>query len=109
MLAQTLPGEDALCQTTLCRRPIAAATGKIVVCQRGDNGRVDKGCNVLPGGAAGMILYNPIEQDVETDNHCLPAIHVDGPTDALARVRHRPHEREGDLGAGHGDADARPT
>ena len=26
-----------------------------------------------------MILYNPVKQDVETDNHWLPAIHVDGP------------------------------
>ena len=45
------------------------ATGKIVACQRGTNARVDKGCNVLAGGAAGMILYNPIKQDVESDNH----------------------------------------
>ena len=52
-----------------------AATGKIVACQRGTNARVDKGFNVIAGGAAGMILYNPIKQDVETDNHWLPAIH----------------------------------
>ena len=30
-----------------------------------------------------MILYNAIKQDVETDNHWLPAIHVDGPSTAL--------------------------
>jgi hypothetical protein len=30
-----------------------------------------------------MILYNPIKMDVETDNHWLPAIHVDGPSTAL--------------------------
>ncbi|HEY7624239.1 MAG TPA: S8 family serine peptidase [Candidatus Limnocylindria bacterium] len=76
VLAETLAGEDALCHT-----PLAAgqAAGKIVACQRGDNARVDKGYNVSQGGAAGMILYNPVKQDVETDNHWLPAIHVDGP------------------------------
>ena len=75
VLAETLPGEDALCQSKLAA---GTATGKIVVCQRGTNGRVDKGRRVLAGGAAGMILYNPIKQDLETDNHYLPAIHVDG-------------------------------
>jgi len=73
VLAQTLPSEDALCQTKLAA---GTATGKIVACQRGTNARVDKGFNVAAGGAAGMILYNPIVQDVETDNHWLPAIHV---------------------------------
>jgi subtilisin family serine protease len=80
VLAETLPGEDVLCQT-----PLAAgtATGVIVACERGTNARVDKGFNVLQGGAAGMILYNPIKMDVETDNHWLPAIHVDGPDTEL--------------------------
>jgi len=80
VLAQTLPGEDALCQSTLAA---GTATGKIVLCQRGVNGRIDKGRRVLAGGAAGMILYNHLKQDVETDNHYLPAIHVDGPDTAL--------------------------
>ena len=57
-----------------------AATGKIVACQRGTNGRIDKGRRVLQGGAAGMILYNPVKQDQESDNHYLPAIHIDGPS-----------------------------
>ena len=55
-MAQTLPGEDALCQSTLAA---GTATGKIVVCQRGINGRIDKGRRVLAGGAAGMILVQP--------------------------------------------------
>ena len=80
VLAATLPGEDALCQSTLAA---GTATGKIVMCQRGTNGRIDKGRRVLAGGAAGMILYNAIKQDTETDNHYLPAIHVDGPSTAL--------------------------
>lgn len=50
--------------------------GKIVLCERGVNARVDKGWNVKRGGAVGMILYNPSLQDTETDNHWLPAVHL---------------------------------
>jgi len=88
VLAENIPGEDARCQTKLTTAAqITATTGKIVMCQRGVNARVDKGYNVSSGGAAGMILYNSVNQDVETDNHWLPAIHVNGPsTDLLAFV-----------------------
>ena len=80
VMAESLPGEDALCQSPLAP---GTATGKIVACRRGVNARVDKGFNVLQGGAVGMILYNAVKQDVETDNHWLPAVHVDGPNDDL--------------------------
>ena len=80
VLAQSIPGEDILCQTALAP---GAATGKVVACQRGGNARIDKGFNVSQGGAAGMILYNPVKEDLESDNHWLPAIHVDGPPTAL--------------------------
>ena len=81
VLAATHPGRGRAVPVDARRRH--RATGKIVVCQRGTNGRIDKGRKVAAGGAAGMILYNAIKQDVETDNHCLPAIHVDGPATAL--------------------------
>jgi subtilisin family serine protease len=80
VLAESIAGEDAKCQTPLAA---GSATGKLVACLRGTNARVDKGFNVSRGGAAGMILYNAVKQDVETDNHWLPAIHVDGPDTAL--------------------------
>ncbi|MFC6017743.1 S8 family serine peptidase [Plantactinospora solaniradicis] len=62
----------------LCQAEAAAGTfsGKIVACQRGVNGRVEKGHNVARGGAVGMILYNPSLQDIETDNHFLPTVHL---------------------------------
>jgi subtilisin family serine protease len=89
VLAQSIPGEDALCQTKLAAG--SAASGKIVLCQRGSNARIDKGYNVFSGGAVGMVLYNPITQDVETDNHWLPSVHLDGPnTDLLAFVSGHP-------------------
>ena len=62
----------------LCDAPAAPGTftGKIVACQRGVVARVDKGYNVLQGGAEGMVLYNPTLADVETDNHWLPTVHL---------------------------------
>ena len=50
--------------------------GLIVACRRGGTARVWKGFNVLSGGGEGMILYNPTQADVETDNHWLPTVHV---------------------------------
>lgn len=80
VLAQSIPGQTSTCLNALLP---GEATGVIVACQRGVNGRVQKGYNVSLGGAAGMILYNPVNQDVETDNHWLPAIHLNGPPTAL--------------------------
>ncbi len=53
-------------------------TGKIVVCERGTYGRAEKGFNAATAGAVGMILYNQGTgvTDVETDNHWLPASHI---------------------------------
>lgn len=53
-------------------------TGKIVICERGTYGRAEKGFNVSTAGAVGMILYNQSTgvTDVETDNHYLPASHI---------------------------------
>ncbi len=53
-----------------------AFEGKIVVCERGGNARVEKGWNVRRGGALGMILFNPSLQDTETDNHWIPTVHL---------------------------------
>ena len=68
------------------RRPGARrhVHGKIVACERGGNGRVEKGYNVKQGGAAGMVLYNPTLQDAETDNHWLPTVHLADGTEFTA-------------------------
>ena len=75
--------EDALCQSDLAP---GAATGKIVVCNRGVNGRIDKGRRVLQGGAAGMILTNnsATVTDLESDSHYLPAIQTQFNSNAVA-------------------------
>jgi subtilase family protein/PA domain-containing protein/fibronectin type III domain protein len=76
-----------------CSAPAAPSsfTGKIVACQRGGGiARVEKGFNVLQGGAAGMILYNPTLADVETDNHWLPTVHLADGTAFLAFLAANP-------------------
>jgi hypothetical protein len=79
--------EDALCQSDLAP---GVAVNKVVVCARGNNGRIDKGRRVLAGGAAGVIIYNQSDAvtDLESDNHYLPAIQtqytVNGTPNAVA-------------------------
>ena len=70
-----VPPVDVLCASPFAPGSVA---GKIVVCRRGTNGRINKGWNVLQGGAVGMILYNQSAAvtDLETDNHFLPASHI---------------------------------
>ena len=79
VLATSIPGVDALCVNPI---PPGAATGKIVACQRGPN-RVLKSFNVMNGGGVGMILYNAGLEFVMTDNHWVPSIHIQGPTDIV--------------------------
>ena len=56
----------------------AVVTGKIVLCRRGATGRAEKGLAVFEAGGAGMILYNNTDSDnLFSDNHWLPAVHVD--------------------------------
>jgi hypothetical protein len=81
VLAKSAPYSNELC---LNPAPAGSFTGKIVACARGGNARVDKGFNVKQGGAVGMILYNPTLQDVETDNHWLPTVHLADGTSFLA-------------------------
>ncbi|KAK4801182.1 hypothetical protein SAY86_021669 [Trapa natans] len=54
------------------------ATGKIVVCLRGQNARVDKGRNAALAGGVGMILCNDIVfgNEIIADPHVIPATHI---------------------------------
>lgn len=83
---------NALCGTgesqglVNCNAPISASNpfapgtfdGKIVVCERGEYGRVEKGLNVMLAGAVGYVLINNDEygETVVADNHCVPGIHL---------------------------------
>ena len=86
VLAQDI-GSDVGCLTPLAA---GSATGKIVVCKRGGIGRIQKGVNVLAGGAVAMILYNQPLADTESDNHFLPAIHLADGTAFLAFMAAHP-------------------
>lgn len=71
-----VPTSDPYCINPFKRREFS---DRIVVCKRGgDVTRVEKGYNVLQGGAVGMILYNQAanQTDLEADNHFLPSIHI---------------------------------
>lgn len=63
----------------LCLNPYPAGTfsGEIVICQRGAIARVAKSFNVSAGGAGGLLLYNPVQQGLATDNHFIPSVHLE--------------------------------
>jgi subtilisin family serine protease len=88
VMANTLPKAGGGTEDALCQSDVAAggATGKLVVCNRGINGRIDKGRRVLAGGAAGMILTNnsATVTDLESDNHYLPAIQTQFNANSIA-------------------------
>ncbi|XP_075668688.1 subtilisin-like protease SBT5.4 [Castanea sativa] len=52
--------------------------GKVVLCLRGANGRIEKGTECLRAGAVGMILANNVTDgnDLVADPHVLPASHI---------------------------------
>jgi len=56
----------------------AVVADKIVLCRRGDIARVDKSLAVYQAGGAGMIMYNNSDDDnLYTDNHWVPSVHID--------------------------------
>jgi len=63
-----------------CLEPYPAGTfhGEIVVCDRGGIARVEKGQNVLQGGAGGFVLANTAaeSESIVADGHLLPAVHI---------------------------------
>ncbi|GIF70574.1 hypothetical protein Asi02nite_00920 [Asanoa siamensis] len=55
----------------------AKVAGKIVLCERGNNNRVDKSLAVKNAGGVGMIQFNPTPNTLNADYHAVPSIHVD--------------------------------
>jgi subtilisin family serine protease len=58
----------------------AKVTGKIVLCERGGNARVDKSNAVKVAGGVGMIEWNPTANSLNADYMFVPSIHVDTAT-----------------------------
>ncbi|OMO67175.1 hypothetical protein CCACVL1_20734 [Corchorus capsularis] len=65
----------------------AIVRGKVVVCDRGTNARVEKGAVVRDAGGLGMILANtPVSgEELVADSHLLPAVAVGRKTGDLIR------------------------
>ncbi|HEX5760511.1 MAG TPA: S8 family serine peptidase [Thermoanaerobaculia bacterium] len=55
----------------------ALAAGKIVLCDRGINARVDKSAAVKQANGAGMILRNLVAGTLNADVHSVPSVHVE--------------------------------
>ncbi|MGD9705074.1 MAG: S8 family serine peptidase [Acidimicrobiia bacterium] len=74
----------------LCRAdlgfPADTVTGKMVLCERGGNARVEKSFAVQEGGGVAMLLFNPTLNTLNTDNHYIPSLHVDEVAGAAARA-----------------------
>jgi subtilisin family serine protease len=54
----------------------AKVAGKIVLCDRGVNARVDKSREVLNKGGVGMILVNVTPSSLNADFHFVPTVHL---------------------------------
>ncbi|HQR48912.1 MAG TPA: S8 family peptidase [Steroidobacteraceae bacterium] len=54
----------------------ALVAGKIVVCDRGTNARVDKSLAVQEAGGVGMILVNTSPNSLNADFHSVPTVHL---------------------------------
>jgi subtilisin family serine protease len=54
----------------------AKVTGKIIVCDRGVNDRVEKSAEVKRAGGVGMVLANTSPNSLNADIHSVPTVHV---------------------------------
>ena len=54
----------------------ARVTGKIVVCDRGSNARTEKSAEVKRAGGVAMVLANVLDQNLASDLHPVPTVHV---------------------------------
>ncbi|WP_412541284.1 S8 family peptidase [Longispora sp. K20-0274] len=64
----------------------AKAAGKIVVCDRGTNGRTDKSAEVKAAGGVGMLLLNVSPNSLNADFHFVPTVHLDNVAGAAVRA-----------------------
>ncbi|TDW75234.1 S8 family serine peptidase [Kribbella pratensis] len=74
-LAGADPANLTLCQAGTLDP--AKVKGKIVVCDRGVNARVDKSLQVKNAGGVGMILLNLTPSTLDSDLHSVPTVHLD--------------------------------
>jgi subtilisin family serine protease len=54
----------------------AKIAGKVVLCDRGNNARIDKSFAVLQAGGVGMVLANVSANSLNADFHSVPTVHI---------------------------------
>jgi hypothetical protein len=64
----------------------AKVSGRMVVCDRGINARVDKSLAVAMAGGQAMVLVNVTAGSIDPDFHSVPSIHVDVPAGAAIKA-----------------------
>jgi subtilisin family serine protease len=64
----------------------AKVAGKIVVCDRGVNARIEKSQAVQQAGGIGMILANTSPNSLNADLHYVPTIHIDDVAGAAVKA-----------------------
>ncbi|MFZ5844163.1 MAG: S8 family peptidase [Pseudomonadota bacterium] len=78
--------EVRLCLKTGVLDP-AKVSGKIVVCDRGVNARVDKSAAVKMAGGVGMVLVNnTATESLNDDPHSVPSVHLDNVKGAAVKA-----------------------
>jgi len=76
------PATDEAADARLCvpgKLDKAKVKGKIVVCERGVNPRVDKSEAVKQAGGVGMVLVNMTPNSLDLDLHAVPTVHINDP------------------------------
>lgn len=86
--AAGLPGADptAVRLCFLDSLDPALVAGKIVLCDRGVNARVEKSQEVKNAGGLGMILANTSANSLNADIHYVPTVHVDNVVGAAIKA-----------------------
>lgn len=64
----------------------AKAAGKIVICDRGTNDRVDKSLAVKLAGGVGMVMTNISPNSLNADFHSVPTVHVNETSGAAIKA-----------------------
>jgi subtilisin family serine protease len=72
--AGTDPDDSALCLPGTLDP--AGVTGKLVVCERGVNARIEKSFVVRDAGGVGMVLINTSPNSLNGDLHAIPTVHI---------------------------------
>ncbi len=87
--ALNAPFDDTNTEARLCflgALDPAKVAGKVVVCDRGTNARVEKSQEVAERGGVGMLLVNVTPADLVEDIHSVPTVHLQSDTRAAIRA-----------------------